>query len=161
MPDDILTQTGFHPVIKQWFNAQFDTPSPPQTHGWPSIAKGKHTLILAPTGSGKTLAAFLWSIDHLFRKSLHADEEGFSKNRGGIHTLYISPLKALNNDIQHNLKAPLRPRKRIEISQIDGQIGTSSKYFDSLLKLGYEVDGESLVFGLLLYRFQDDQNRGF
>ena len=108
MAKDILSKIGFHSVIKEWFQSQFDAPSPPQVQGWPSIADGKNTLILAPTGSGKTLAAFLWSIDQLFRKSLEADRKGFHKNRDGIHTLYISPLKALNNDIQRNLKAPLK-----------------------------------------------------
>ncbi len=108
MSKNVLAKIGFHPVIRQWFETQFAAPSPPQVQGWPSIAKGKHTLILAPTGSGKTLAAFLWSIDQLFRQSLAADSEGFLKNTAGVHTLYISPLKALNNDIHRNLQAPLR-----------------------------------------------------
>jgi ATP-dependent Lhr-like helicase len=97
------TRIGFHPIVRQWLETQFAAPSPPQIQGWPSIAKGKHTLILAPTGSGKTLAAFLWSIDQLFRQSLAADTRGFLKNADGVHTLYISPLKALNNDIQRTL----------------------------------------------------------
>jgi len=63
---------------------------------------------LAPTGSGKTLAAFLWSIDQLFRKSLEMDARKFDQNPSGVHTLYISPLKALNNDIHQNLKEPLK-----------------------------------------------------
>ncbi|MBW2410300.1 MAG: DEAD/DEAH box helicase, partial [Deltaproteobacteria bacterium] len=108
MSGNVLAKIGFHPVIRQWFKTQFAAPSPPQVQGWPSIAKGKHTLILAPTGSGKTLAAFLWSIDQLFRQSLAADSKGFLKNTAGVHTLYISPLKALNNDIHRNLQAPLR-----------------------------------------------------
>ena len=95
MPRNLLAKIGFHPVIRQWFDTQFAAPSPPQVQGWPSIAKGKHTLILAPTGSGKTLAAFLWSIDQLFRQSLADDARGFSRNTAGVHTLYISPLKAL------------------------------------------------------------------
>ncbi|UCH21221.1 MAG: DEAD/DEAH box helicase [Deltaproteobacteria bacterium] len=113
MSQNILAKIGFHPVIKVWFNTQFAAPSPPQVKGWPSIAEGKHTLILAPTGSGKTLAAFLWSIDQLFRKSLETDAKGFLKNTAGVHTLYISPLKALNNDIHRNLQAPLRQIGRI------------------------------------------------
>ena len=108
MSGNVFAKIGFHPIIRQWFDTQFAAPSPPQVHGWPSIAKGKHTLILAPTGSGKTLAAFLWSIDQLFRKSLAADTGNFLKNTGGVHTLYISPLKALNNDIHRNLQSPLR-----------------------------------------------------
>ncbi len=97
----------FHPAIAQWFEKNFAQPSPPQEKGWPVIAAGEHTLILAPTGSGKTLAAFLWCIDDLFRTSLKTNEKDFSRNREGVHTLYISPLKALNNDIHRNLQEPL------------------------------------------------------
>jgi ATP-dependent Lhr-like helicase len=108
MAGDIFAKVGFHFIIRQWFKAQFAAPSPPQEQGWPSISKGNHTLILAPTGSGKTLAAFLWSVDQLLRQSLQSQSKGFSENIRGIHTLYISPLKALNNDIHRNLKTPLR-----------------------------------------------------
>jgi len=97
----------FHPVVGEWFRSRFGEPSPPQRQGWPAIAAGQHTLILAPTGSGKTLAAFLWCIDDLFRASLAAEAESFQRNRSGVHTLYISPLKALNNDIHRNLQEPL------------------------------------------------------
>ena len=113
MSHDVLSRLGFHPIINNWFIDQFEKPSPPQESGWPSIAAGKHTLIMAPTGSGKTLAAFLWSIDRLLRISLNADSEDFEKNRDGVHTLYISPLKALNNDIYHNLKKPLKEIHRM------------------------------------------------
>ena len=112
MSSDIFTILGFHPIVEQWFKTQFAAPSPPQRRGWPSIAKGEHTLILAPTGSGKTLAAFLWSIDKLFREAIKTDSQGFSKNTIGVHTLYISPLKALNNDIHRNLQAPLQQIRR-------------------------------------------------
>ena len=108
MSYNVLDSVGFHPLIKRWFKQRFANPSPPQQHGWPSIAAEKHTLILAPTGSGKTLAAFLWSIDQLLRQSLSSESHQFSENRSGIHTLYISPLKALNNDIHRNLKTPLK-----------------------------------------------------
>ena len=108
MPGEVLKSVGFHPVIEQWFKRRFKTPSRPQKDGWPSIAAGNHTLILAPTGSGKTLTAFLWSIDQLFLKSLETDNREFDQNAFGVHTLYISPLKALNNDIHHNLKEPLK-----------------------------------------------------
>ncbi|MGD9898933.1 MAG: DEAD/DEAH box helicase [Calditrichaceae bacterium] len=108
MTKSIFEKSGFHPVVTSWFNDTFSKPSPPQIKGWPVIASGKHTLIFAPTGSGKTLAAFLWCIDHLFRLSLQSDPEIFSSNPGGVHTLYISPLKALNNDIERNLQAPLQ-----------------------------------------------------
>ena len=108
MSTNVLDSVGFHPIIKRWFKQRFAVPSPPQQSGWPVIAAEKHTLILAPTGSGKTLAAFLWCIDQLFRQSLKSDFDQFSENQSGIHTLYISPLKALNNDIHRNLKAPLK-----------------------------------------------------
>jgi ATP-dependent Lhr-like helicase len=107
MVQNVLDSVGFHPIIKRWFDQRFANPSPPQQLGWPSIANAEHTLILAPTGSGKTLAAFLWSIDQLLRQALSLPSHQFSKNPTGIHTLYISPLKALNNDIHRNLTAPL------------------------------------------------------
>ncbi len=107
MPPNVFDSVGFHPLIKRWFKQRFANPSPPQQLGWPSIAHAEHTLILAPTGSGKTLAAFLWSIDQLLRQALSLQPRQFSENRAGIHTLYISPLKALNNDIHRNLTAPL------------------------------------------------------
>jgi ATP-dependent Lhr-like helicase len=102
----VLTKLSFHSAVQNWFKDQFESVSPPQEKGWPSIAAGQHTLILAPTGSRKTLAAFLWSIDELLRQGLKDPQ--FNKNPQGIHTLYISPLKALNNDIQRNLNKPLK-----------------------------------------------------
>ena len=75
----------------------FDSPTPAQALGWPAIASGEHTLIQAPTGSGKTLAAFLYGIDRL-------TEEGAGR---GLRLLYVSPLKALNYDIERNLRGPL------------------------------------------------------
>jgi len=108
MSSILMQKTGFHPVIIDWFTTKFKKPSPPQTKGWPMIARRKNTLILAPTGSGKTLAAFLWSIDELFRLGLQQSPDDFEQNQHGIHTLYISPLKALNNDIDRNLKTPLK-----------------------------------------------------
>ena len=95
---------SFHPVVAEWFAGTFSRPSPPQEQGWPVIAAGEHCLILAPTGSGKTLAAFLWSIDELVRTA----DSPAADSPAGIHTLYISPLKALNNDIHQNLQIPLR-----------------------------------------------------
>ena len=97
----------FHPVIRDWFQINYPEVTPPQQQGWPVIANGNHTLILAPTGSGKTLAAFLWCIDDLFKNGLIAEKDRFEKNQTGVHTLYISPLKALNNDIERNLQIPL------------------------------------------------------
>src|SRR5438093_8858528 len=91
----------FHPLIRQWFADRFGQPTEPQVRGWPEIAAGKHTLIAAPTGSGKTLAAFLVCLDRLFRQWLD------DKLPEGTEVVYVSPLKALSNDIQRNLQTPL------------------------------------------------------
>ncbi|HCV43750.1 MAG TPA: hypothetical protein DGH68_09730, partial [Bacteroidetes bacterium] len=100
MPDHPALK-DFHPIVRQWFVETFGEPSPPQVLGWPSISSGKNTLILAPTGSGKTLAAFLWAINHLVEQHLREELSP------GVRILYVSPLKALNNDIERNLEAPL------------------------------------------------------
>jgi ATP-dependent helicase Lhr and Lhr-like helicase len=86
----------FSPETRAWFENAFGQPTPAQTLGWPAIASGKHTLIQAPTGSGKTLAAFLYGID---RVNTDPGE--------GLRLLYVSPLKALNYDIERNLRGPL------------------------------------------------------
>ena len=91
----------FHPVVRGWFELTFGEPTPPQALGWPSISAGNSTLLLAPTGSGKTLAAFLWAINHLVEQHLAEDLPP------GVRILYVSPLKALNNDIERNLELPL------------------------------------------------------
>ena len=90
-----------HPLTQEWFVDKFGTPTEPQEEGWPHILAGKTTLISAPTGSGKTLAAFLACIDQLVRKAL----SGGLQDRTEV--LYVSPLKALGNDIQKNLEGPL------------------------------------------------------
>ncbi len=90
-----------HPIVREWFLRRLGTPTEPQEQGWPPILAGKTTLISAPTGSGKTLAAFLACIDRLVRKAL----AGELTNR--LEVLYVSPLKALGNDIQKNLEIPL------------------------------------------------------
>jgi ATP-dependent helicase Lhr and Lhr-like helicase len=90
-----------HPLVQEWFTVKFGTPTEPQIEGWPAILRGDPTLISAPTGSGKTLAAFLVCIDTLLRAAL----EGGLESR--THVVYISPLKALSNDIQKNLDGPL------------------------------------------------------
>ena len=92
---------GFHPAVATWFERTFGEPTPPQVEGWPAIREGKHTLIASPTGSGKTLAAFLCAIDDLVQRGL---SEGLEDR---VSVLYISPLKALSNDIDKNLQAPL------------------------------------------------------
>src|SRR3990170_4895943 len=91
----------FHPVIRKWFAETLGKPSAPQRKGWPAIASGAHTLILAPTGTGKTLAAFLWELNELIVQGIKEPLPN------AVHLLYISPLKALNNDIQRNLDRPL------------------------------------------------------
>src|SRR6476659_9661338 len=91
----------FHPLIRQWFNNRFGEPTEPQIRGWPEIAAGRHTLIAAPTGSGKTLAAFLVCIDRLVRQGIAGTLPE------GIQVVYVSPLKALTNDIHRNLETPL------------------------------------------------------
>jgi len=90
-----------HPLVAEWFVSRFSTPTEPQEQGWPHILAGRTTLISAPTGSGKTLAAFLACIDRLVRKAL----AGHLSDRTEV--LYVSPLKALGNDIQKNLEIPL------------------------------------------------------
>lgn len=91
----------FSPAVRAWFASTFPAPSLPQHRGWPAIARGEHTLITAPTGSGKTLAAFLFALDQIAR-NLQIDPSFL-----GVHTLYISPLKALSYDVDRNLRAPL------------------------------------------------------
>jgi ATP-dependent Lhr-like helicase len=90
-----------HPLVREWFVNKFGTPTEPQEMGWPHILAKKDTLICAPTGSGKTLAAFLACIDMLVRKAIAGDLLDQTE------VLYVSPLKALGNDIQRNLDAPL------------------------------------------------------
>lgn len=96
-----MSSFGFHPAVATWFAGAFKEATAPQRQAWPAIAAGQHTLIAAPTGSGKTLAAFLAAIDQLIK-------EGLS---GGLtdetQVVYVSPLKALSNDIERNLQAPL------------------------------------------------------
>jgi ATP-dependent helicase Lhr and Lhr-like helicase len=98
--------SSFSLPSQRWFRATFGEPTAPQAAGWPAIQRGEHTLILAPTGSGKTLAAFLWSIDEIYRE-LAEEKRGDKPTPAGVRLLYISPLKALNNDIERNLREPL------------------------------------------------------
>jgi ATP-dependent Lhr-like helicase len=90
----------FHAPTRAWFSAAFDAPTRPQALGWPAIAQGESTLILAPTGSGKTLAAFLWCLDRLMFTPAPATD-------ARCRVLYVSPLKALAVDVERNLRAPL------------------------------------------------------
>src|SRR3954447_1028108 len=91
----------FHPAVARWFERSFGRPTAAQAEAWPAIASGGHALIAAPTGSGKTLAAFLAAIDSLVR------EGAAGALRDVTRVVYVSPLKALSNDIQRNLEAPL------------------------------------------------------
>ena len=98
-----MTPTAlFHPAVAAWFDRNFTAPTSAQLEAWPAIQSGRHVLIAAPTGSGKTLAAFLAAIDALVREGLA---------QGGLedetHIVYVSPLKALSNDIQKNLAVPV------------------------------------------------------
>jgi ATP-dependent Lhr-like helicase len=94
----------FQPFVRRWFEASFPEPTRVQSEGWPHLAEGEHSLLLAPTGSGKTLAAFLWAIDALARLPRGAEP--------GVRILYLSPLKALAYDIERNLRAPLTGIRR-------------------------------------------------
>ncbi|HZA24139.1 MAG TPA: DEAD/DEAH box helicase, partial [Dehalococcoidia bacterium] len=96
-----MSLSHFHPIIQEWFQERFEAPTEAQAAGWSAIAQGRHTLIAAPTGSGKTLAAFLTCIDQLVRQGI---EEGLPD---ATQVVYVSPLKALSNDIQKNLATPL------------------------------------------------------
>ncbi len=91
----------FHPITAEWFRAVFDAPTAPQREGWPAIARGESTLILAPTGTGKTLTAFLWCLDRIMMRT------GVEEARG-CRVVYISPLKALAADVERNLRSPLQ-----------------------------------------------------
>jgi ATP-dependent Lhr-like helicase len=89
----------FHPLVADWFARAFAGPTDAQRLGWPAIAAGEHALIVAPTGSGKTLAAFLWGLNTLIEERLRGET--------ATRLLYISPLKALNYDVERNLRGPL------------------------------------------------------
>src|SRR5436309_10597733 len=96
-----MREIGFDPVVVEWFAERFAAPTPAQIEGWRAIAAGHDALIAAPTGSGKTLAAFLWAIDELVRLA----RSGWLDDRTLV--VYVSPLKALGNDIHKNLEEPL------------------------------------------------------
>ena len=106
----------FHPVVARWFRETFGSPTAPQQLGWPAIARGESTLILAPTGTGKTLTAFLWCLNRLMFEEPPVAAPAVQKRRKGssvappsrgCRVIYISPLKALAVDVERNLQAPL------------------------------------------------------
>ena len=117
-----------HPIVREWFIRRFGTPTEPQEQGWPRIAAGEPTLISAPTGSGKTLAAFLICIDKLIRKSISGALDAETA------VLYVSPLKALSNDVQKNLELPLREIQQLAMERgyLCPQIRTAVRTGDTL-----------------------------
>jgi len=115
----------FHPLIARWFVGRFGEPTAPQVQGWAHIAEGRDTLVAAPTGSGKTLAAFLWSINHL----VAAAHNGTLRDETAV--VYVSPLKALGNDIQKNLQEPLAA-----ISALAEQAGTPLPEIRAMVRSG-------------------------
>src|SRR6202163_2021705 len=127
---NLATLNWAHPVVQEWLSGRFGTATEPQEQGWPHILAKRTTLISAPTGSGKTLAAFLTCIDRLVRKAIAGELTDATQ------VLYVSPLKALGNDIQKNLEQPLG-----EILQIAGahgflmpEIRTAVRTGDTLMK---------------------------
>src|SRR6201996_6565844 len=100
-----------HPVVREWFLAKFGSPTSPQELGWPPILEQKPTLISAPTGSGKTLAAFLICIDKLIRQAMDGSLAPTTQ------VVYVSPLKALSNDVQKNLEQPLREIQELAMAR--------------------------------------------
>jgi ATP-dependent helicase Lhr and Lhr-like helicase len=108
MPSETTDALGWaHPVVREWFIGKFGTPTAPQELGWPSILASQPTLISAPTGSGKTLAAFLICIDKLIRQAINGTLAPTTA------VVYVSPLKALSNDVQKNLEMPLREMQEL------------------------------------------------
>ncbi|MFQ5667204.1 MAG: DEAD/DEAH box helicase, partial [Candidatus Binatia bacterium] len=120
-----MENVPFHPLVARWFTDRFGAPTAPQAAGWTRIAAGTDTLIAAPTGSGKTLAAFLWAINGL----VGAATAGRLQDRTSI--VYVSPLKALGNDIQKNLQEPLS-----EIQQLAATTGTALAPIRALVRSG-------------------------
>ncbi len=126
---DILD--SFHPVTRAWFERRFGSPTDAQAGGWPAIFAGRDALISAPTGSGKTLAAFLVAIDRLVRKA----EAGELEDR--VEVVYVSPLKALSNDIQRNLDEPLK-----QIAELAREMGYDLPEIRTALRTGDTTQAE-------------------
>ena len=119
-----------HPIVAEWFVTRFGTPTEPQLYGWPSILEGRPTLISAPTGSGKTLAAFLVCIDRLMRRAIEGTLAPTTQ------VVYVSPLKALSNDIQKNLEEPLKEIQQLALERgcLSLEIRTAVRTGDTLRK---------------------------
>ncbi|MEO8458861.1 MAG: DEAD/DEAH box helicase, partial [Chloroflexota bacterium] len=122
---------SFHPITRTWFERRFKGPTDAQRDGWPHILAGRDTLVSAPTGSGKTLAAFLVAIDRLIRKA----EAGDLTDR--VEVVYVSPLKALSNDIQRNLDEPLA-----QIAEVAKELGYDLPPIRTALRTGDTTQAE-------------------
>ncbi|HTB56825.1 MAG TPA: DEAD/DEAH box helicase [Polyangia bacterium] len=117
----------FHPVVQHWLERKFGAPTPAQAQAWPLIASGKDVLVTAPTGSGKTLAAFLWALDRLVGEAIAAG--GTLPDRTSV--LYVSPLKALSNDVRRNLEEPLG-----EIKALAAELGFAAPEVRTAVRTG-------------------------
>src|SRR4051812_17383715 len=117
----------FHPVVQHWLERKFGAPTPAQAQAWPLIASGKDVLVTAPTGSGKTLAAFLWALDRLVGEAIAAG--GTLPDRTSV--LYVSPLKALSNDVRRNLEEP-----RGEIKALAAELGYAAPDVRTAVRTG-------------------------
>src|SRR5213594_5193898 len=122
-----MSVSGFHPAVARWFETRFHEPTEPQRRAWPLIQGGRNALIAAPTGSGKTFAAFLAAIDSLLRQGL----DGGGTLTDGTQVVYVSPLKALSNDVQKNLAEPLA-----EIGRTLGELGLPEVAIRTLVRTG-------------------------
>jgi ATP-dependent Lhr-like helicase len=111
-PEACAALAWAHPVVQRWFIGKFGTPTEPQIEGWPAILRGDPTLISAPTGSGKTLTAFLVAINRLVTEAIQGTLSSYTQ------IVYVSPLKALSNDVQKNLEEPLR--EILQLAMEDG-----------------------------------------
>ena len=126
-----MTLSAFHPAVREWFSAAFPAPTPVQREAWSAIRSAENVLIAAPTGSGKTLAAFLCAIDDLV---VQGREHPLPE---GVQVLYVSPLKALSNDIERNLQSPLEGIDR----RLCEQAGTPSG-IRAMVRTGDTTPGE-------------------
>jgi len=117
----------FHSVVQHWLERKFGAPTPAQAQAWPLIASGKDVLVTAPTGSGKTLAAFLWALDRLVGEAIAAG--GTLPDRTSV--LYVSPLKALSNDVRRNLEEPLG-----EIKALAAELGYAAPEVRTAVRTG-------------------------
>ncbi|MDP9071228.1 MAG: DEAD/DEAH box helicase [Actinomycetota bacterium] len=132
-PGDSRSVDGFHPAVGTWFRRCFpEGPTVPQRDGWPHIAAGEDTLIVAPTGSGKTLAGFLVCIDRLYRAHQAGEPSG-----GDARVVYVSPLKALAVDIAENLQRPLR-----EIAEVAAELGLGAPRVTVAVRTGDTTSAE-------------------